>query len=158
MAGAAHICLSDINPKALQLAKINAAHAGLEATLNLGSGLEGCGSDLELVVTNPPFIADGGKTYSDGGAMYGLQLTLEWAINALDRLAPQGRLLIYTGSAILDGKDPFREELACAAKARGMSLRYRELDPDIFSRQLSRRAYAGVERIAAVGAVVESFA
>jgi hypothetical protein len=41
-----------------------------------------------------------------------------------------------------------------AVEGAGCLLRYRELDPDIFSGELRRAAYADVERIAAVGAVI----
>jgi len=44
--------------------------------------------------------------------------------------------------------------LATAAEEAGCRLDYRELDPDIFSETLRQPAYAGVERIAAVGAAL----
>lgn len=64
-------------------------------------------------------------------------------------------MILYTGSAILDGGvDQRAHALAEAAAAAGCTLRYAELDPDIFSGELRRDAYRDVERIAAVGAVI----
>lgn len=146
--------LSDVNSTALQLARVNAAHAGLSPRMILGPGLHQCDAPLDLVVANPPFIAAGPRTYSDGGNLLGAQLSLDWAIEAMERLAPGGRLLLYTGSAIVEGKDQFREVLHAQAAERGCALSYRELDPDIFSSELKRPEYAGAERIAAVGAVI----
>jgi hypothetical protein len=151
LTGADHICVTDINPLALRLARVNAAHAGLAVTTILGSGLEGVERGLDLVIANPPFIADGGRTYSDGGDLRGLRLSLDWAEAAIPHLRPGGRLLMYTGSPIVAGDDPFEAALEDLARSRGCHLAYRELDPDIFGAQLARPAYADVERIAAVG-------
>ena len=74
---------------------------------------------------------------------------------ALDRLAPKGRLILYTGSAIVEGEDDLRGKLENLADEAGCSLRYREIDPDIFGEELERPAYCHVERIAAVAAVFE---
>ncbi|MCR5872899.1 hypothetical protein LRS10_01015 [Phenylobacterium sp. J426] len=70
-------------------------------------------------------------------------------------LEPGGRLLLYTGSAILDGgRDELREGLAELAAAEGAELDYRETDPDVFGEDLERDVYADVERIAVVTAVI----
>lgn len=149
--GAAQTALCDINPLALRLASANAAHAGVPVRTLLSSALDDVGDAYDVIVANPPFIAGGGKTYNDGGGMHGAELSLAWAISALPRLRPRGRLLMYTGSAIIDGADPLYEALRSPVASLGGELAYRELDPDIFGEQLRRRAYAGVERIAAVG-------
>ena len=70
-----------------------------------------------------------------------------------DRLAGGGRLILYTGSAIIGGADPLREALASALAVRGCSLRYREIDPDVFGEELDGPAYAEVDRIALVAAI-----
>lgn len=153
LTGARHAVMVDINPRALHLTGVNAAHAALSTTNRLGSGLEPCGEDLELVVSNPPFIADGGRLYSDGGDMLGAALPLAWSIDAMRRLRSGGRLMLYTGSAIVDGKDHFARALKHQAAKLDCHLTYRELDPDIFGDQLRRSVYAEAERIAAVGVV-----
>ena len=147
--------LTDVNPLALRLARINAQYAGVAAETVEGRGLAGIAGAIGLAVANPPFIAeDQGHTDSDGGLMHGDSLSLDWAKEAMAKLAPDGVLLLYTGSAIVGGKDPLREALKAAACETGCALRYRELDVDIFGEELSRPAYADVERIAAVGAAV----
>jgi len=152
----AHVILSDINPRALELARVNAQHAGADFEVRHAGGLEGAPADLDLIVSNPPYVAgDSGRTYKDGGDLHGARLSLDWAIAGMRLLAPGGRFILYTGSTILDGGvDQFRQALESAVAAQGHGLRYRELDPDIFSGELRRAAYADAERIAAVGAVI----
>jgi SAM-dependent methyltransferase len=152
----AKVYLSDINPAALDLARANAAHAAVDARIIQASGLEGAPFDLDLIVSNPPYVAgSSGRAYKDGGDLHGARLSLDWVMDGMGHLAPGGRFILYTGSAILDGgTDQFHQALKAAVEAAGCTLRYRELDPDIFSGELRRAAYGEVERIAAVGAVI----
>ena len=152
----ARVVLSDINPRALALAEINAAHVQADFDVRQAAGLDGAPEDLDLIVSNPPYVAgESGRAYKDGGDLHGARLSLDWAIAGMRHLAPGGRVVLYTGSTILDGGvDPFRQALEPAVAALGFALRYRELDPDIFSGELRRAAYADAERIAAVGAVI----
>jgi SAM-dependent methyltransferase len=153
LTGASDVRLSDVNPLALRLARVNAGHAGVAVRTVLGEGLEGQDGPFDLVVANPPFIADDGRTYADGGSV-GTELSQRWATEALSRLGPGGRLLMYTGVPIVRGEDALRDALAQAAAAHGMPFAYREIDPDIFGGELRRDAYADVERIAAVGVAI----
>jgi methylase of polypeptide subunit release factors len=146
------LTLTDINPKALRLAKINAEHAGRPVREIETSGLDACDGPFDIVVANPPYIL-GGQTYKDGGDMHGARMSLDWSIAAMKRLAPGGRLILYTGSAIVDGRDEFRDALAGAVKKAHCDLRYREIDPDVFGGTLNQAGYEDVERIAAVAAV-----
>ncbi len=149
------LALIDINPEALWLAAANARYLGVTAELVEGSGLTGQAGPFDLVLANPPFIVDPDKrAYRDGGDMHGARLSLEWALAAAERLAPDGRVLLYTGSAIVDGRDGLRNALAERLGRLGCTLGYRELDPDIFGEELEGPAYADVERIAAIGAVI----
>ncbi len=121
----------------------------------LTDGMEGVEGPADLVVANPPFIAgDGERTYRDGGDMHGARLSLQWTLAGARILAPSGRMVLYTGSAIVDGRDPLREALEVQLDMERFNLDYAELDPDIFGGQLASKAYGDVERIAAVGAVV----
>jgi methylase of polypeptide subunit release factors len=152
----ASVVLGDVNPKALDLAAVNAAAMGVEAQVVLSDGLAALPGPFDLVVANPPYVAgQPGRTYKDGGDLHGARLALDWSAQALDRLAPGGTFALYTGSAILDGGfDAFKHALGGLAGSMGASLSYEELDPDIFSGELRREAYDDVERIAAVGAVI----
>lgn len=151
----AHLTLADVNPKALFLAGINAAHAGLcYETMEVAAP-----SDLErrfdLIVTHPPFMIDPqGRTYRDGGDLYGARLSLDWAVQGARLLMPGGRLILHTGVSIVDGRDPLLEGLREGLPAERIAMDYHELDPDIFSEDLDQPGYAGVDRIAAVGVVI----
>ncbi len=151
----AELVLTDVNPLALRLARINARAAGVSVVALESRGLDGVDDPIDVAIANPPYIIDAqDRAYRDGGGMHGGQVSLDMAAAALDRLAPGGRLLLYTGSAIIAGRDPLGEALADLAAARGCAMDYRELDPDVFGEELSHPAYADVERIALVGAVV----
>ncbi len=151
----ARLTLCDLNPLALEFARINARHAGLEVETVEGD-IGAVRGGFDVAIANPPFMIDAqGRTYRDGGDMHGARLSLDWALEALGRLDPGGRFILYTGAPIVDGRDELREALEREVPALGGSLRYRELDPDIYGEELKKPAYADVERIAAVGAVVE---
>jgi hypothetical protein len=151
----AQLTATDINPLALRWARINACHAGVELETIEGSGLEPVEGLIDLVIANPPFVADpAGRLYRDGGAMHGARLSLDWALAAARRIEPGGTMLLYTGSAIVAGRDELREALAAQLPELDCSLRYSEIDPDIFGELLSQPVYREVERIAAVGAVI----
>ena len=151
----AAIELADVNEKALDLARINAAFAGVEVATYASDGLEAVAPGFDLAIANPPFIIDeDGPAYRAGGGMHGAELSLDWALGGSGKLAAGGRLLLYTGSAIVEGRDALREALEAELPALGCSLSYREIDPDIFGEELEKPAYRDVERIAAVGAVI----
>jgi hypothetical protein len=52
------------------------------------------------------------------------------------------------------GVDRLKQGLLTVCRETRASLTYEELDPDVFGEELSGPAYAGVERIAAVTAVL----
>lgn len=150
------ISLVDINPRALALACANAMAAGLDVK-TIEGGLKEVSGDIDLIIANPPFIADSkGRDYRDGGEMLGAGLSLDWARQSLERLSQGGTMLLYTGSPIIAGEDRLLSALSELADETEASLRYEELDPDIFGEELDQPAYAEAraERIAAVGAVL----
>ncbi|MES2415594.1 MAG: class I SAM-dependent methyltransferase [Pseudomonadota bacterium] len=152
------LVLSDINPKALQLAQVNADLAGL-------GGIHKCLGDLykpveglfDLIVANPPYLVDAQhRAYRHGGGALGARLAERIVSEGLPRLAPGGRLVLYTGSAIVNGKDLFLDVVRPLLAEGHWNYRYRELDPDVFGEELQNPAYCDVERIAAVSLVVNS--
>lgn len=153
--GEAQVTMTDINPAALRLARVNAAAAGITPSLVEGADLTAIDHPIDLATANPPYIVDDSeRTYRHGGGMHGCQVALDMARMAVERLAPGGRLILYTGSAIVDGDDALRAALEMLAGGKGCTLRYRELDPDVFGEELSGPAYAEVDRIALVAAVI----
>ncbi len=146
---------TDINPLALRFARINARDSGIALETVETSGLDGVEGPVDLVIANPPFVADPAKRlYRDGGGMHGARLSLDWTLAAARRIEPGGTVLLYTGSAIVDGRDGLREALAGQLPGLGCSLEYSEIDPDIFGELLGEPGYVEVERVAAVGAVI----
>lgn len=152
----AKLTLLDINPVALRLAGVNARHAGIAVELVEGGSIETVSGPVDLAIANPPYVIDrSNRTYRDGGGMHGGELSLQWTLAAARRLVPGGRMLLYTGVAIVEGRDALRQALAVRLPALGCTLSYREIDPDIFGEELERPEYADVDRIAAVGAAIE---
>lgn len=147
------LTLTDINPLALRYARINARHAGVEVSTVQAPGIEAVEGVVDLVIANPPYMLDAGdRAYRHGGDMHGAALSLEWALDTAQRLAPGGAMLLYTGSAIVGGRDALYEALR--QRLAHCILRYEEIDPDIFGEQLDEPGYEDVERIAAIGAVI----
>lgn len=150
----ARAMLTDINPAALALARVNADSAGVKVQCLHGPGLAGHAGSIDIALANPPFLIDRkGRSYRDGGGMRGSALSVEMAAEALPRLAPGGRLILYTGSAIADGRDDLAAALDALAAKHDCRLAYDEIDPDIFGEELEREAYREVDRIAAVAAI-----
>ncbi|HEX8445454.1 MAG TPA: methyltransferase [Sphingomonas sp.] len=152
----ARLTLADINPRALFLASINAAHAGVRHETVAASSPDAVTGAYDLIVANPPFMMDHDRrAYRDGGDLHGARLSLDWVLAGVGKLTPGGRLILYTGVAIVDGRDALLDALRRRLPDEGLRCRYRELDPDIFGEELDQPAYAEVERIAAVGLCVE---
>lgn len=152
---AARVVATDINPVALDLARVNATFAGLRVDFVETGNLDGLGR-VDLAVANPPYIIDTAKRrYRDGGDRLGTGVALGMAAAALAQLSARGRLILYTGSPIVDGRDPLRDTLEPLCALHDATLRYDELDPDVFGEELERTEYAGVERIALIAAVAQ---
>lgn len=152
--GGGRTTLTDINPRALRFARINARAAGVAVETMESGDLAEVADPIDLALANPPYIVDDGKrAYRDGGGLHGGALSIEMARMALDRLAPRGRLILYTGAAIVGGRNPVREALGDLAATRGAAFACREIDPDVFGEELERPAYADAERIAVIAAI-----
>lgn len=153
---APELVLADINPVALQYAKANAALAGLDRATFIESDLYArVPGEFDLIVANPPYLVDAAaRAYRHGGGPLGGGLSERIVAEGLPRLAPGGRLVLYTGAAIVDGHDPLCRALLPLAEGLGWPHRYWELDPDVFGEELEAPAYRQAERIAAVALVV----
>ena len=142
--------LLDVNETALRFARANCELNGREARVARSDLLSAAGEQPDLVVANPPYLADDrGRAYRDGGGEIGTGLSLRIAREALERLRPGGRLLLYTATPVIDGEHVLWRAFAPLLGARRFE--YVELDPDVFGEELERAAYARVERIAVVG-------
>ena len=148
------VVMNDINPQALRFTAINAAFAGIDVTLAQGDSLAATQGQFDLIISNPPYMQDAEKrAYRDGGEGLGRALSVRIAEQALQRLAPGGRLLLYTGVAMTDAHDPFLTTMRPLLEASGCAWSYEEIDPDVFGEELERPDYVQVERIAAVGLI-----
>lgn len=145
------LVMNDINPLALRHTAVNAAAAEVDVELCLGDALTSTTGDFDVIVCNPPYLTDDSeRVYRHGGDRLGRALALRIAEESLGRLTSGGRLLLYTGVAIIDGRDPFLEELTPALETSGSTWTYREIDPDVFGEELEHGAYVVADRIAAV--------
>lgn len=151
------LTIADINPVALYLASINAEHAGVaHQVVKASRPAEFADSRFALIVSHPPFMLDREhRIYRDGGDLHGARLSLDWLREGAALLAPGGRLVMHTGSAVIEGRDVLKTALVEEAFGAEITIDYREIEPDIFGNELSKPEYASVERIAAVGVVID---
>lgn len=141
----------DINPAALRLAGVNADLAGVRIRALQSDLLNAVDGDFDLIVANPPYLVDPAeRAYRHGGGPLGAGLSLAILDAALERLAPGGTLLLYTGAAVVNGFDPFRDAVMARLHGQDVDWSYREIDPDVFGEELEGGAYAAADRIAAV--------
>lgn len=154
--GDAEVVLGDINPVALRFAAINAALNGVANISFVTSDvLQGIDGHADLIVANPPYLVDPlARLYRHGGGFLGFDLSLRIVREGLHKLAPDGSLLLYTGSAIVDGRDLFHESISGELSAAGCGFDYEEVDPDVFGEELEQSPYDLADRIAVVALTV----
>lgn len=153
------LVLADINPEAVLFSQAN---------VRIAQMMDRCTcvqSDLfsqvptgpfDLIVSNPPYMVDAARrTYRHGGGAWGEGLSQRIVQESIAHLAHSGRLILYTGSAVVRGTDAFTDWAGDVAQRAGCRFSQREIDPDVFGEELDRPEYAGVDRIAAVGIVVQ---
>lgn len=155
----------DLNPRALELGGVNAELAGAnvdfhESNLYAAVPDELKSSGVDLIVSNPPYIASsaGGQDlpiYADGGAEFGLDLSLRIVEEGMRILSSSGVIMVYTGVAIptaSPGHDVFLEKLMAVEGAE--LVEYTIFHPDMWPEEIGQGAYADVCRIQVVGAVL----
>ncbi len=150
--GAARVVLADVNDAALVCSRVNAALAGVHHAETVRSDIfASVDGQFDRIVANPPYMLDASRrVYRDGGGRFGEEISLRIVREASERLAPGGTLLLYTGTAVIEGRDTFLDAAAPMLQELGMPFRYEEIDPDVFGEELERPGYAAVDRIAAV--------
>ncbi len=148
----AEVWAADVNPAALLLTRVNAALAGVAVRTVHSDLLAAVEGSFDLAASNPPYLADpAARAYRHGGGPLGAGLSLRIVAEVPPRLAPGGALLLYTGAAIVSGRDPFREAAATQLDVqRDVAWDYREVDPDVFGEELEHAPYDEVDRLAAV--------
>lgn len=148
----AEVFAVDINDRALRFTSVNAKHAGVERIQVCRSNLLGSvDGQFDLIIANPPYMLDSQeRAYRHGGGSHGEGLSLAIAALANERLMPGGTLLLYTGTAIINGVDGLRSQIGPILDTTTLAWQYQELDPDVFGEELAEPAYAHADRIAAV--------
>lgn len=149
---ARRVVLADVNPLAGTFARVNAALAGADVEVVESDVLQAVDGQPDLIVANPPYLRDA----LDGGEAYGEDLSVRIVRESLERLSAGGALILYTGTAVVDGVDIFMRGVGPVLQAYregggDADVVYEELDPDVFGEELDEPPYAGVDRIAAVG-------
>jgi SAM-dependent methyltransferase len=143
--------LADINPRALAFAAVNAALNHADVEICHSDVLTGVEADGDLIVSNPPYLVDPGtRAYRHGGGEWGCALSVRILEEALGRLTPRGRLLLYTGAPVVNGVDMFLKAAEATLASRVRDFRYEEQDPDVFGEELENTPYDRADRIATV--------
>jgi Methylase of polypeptide chain release factors len=111
---AERLVATDLNPRALDLARISLGLSQVEAELRLGSLYEPvAGERFDLIVTNPPYVISPPRAdrliYRDGG-FAGDDLMREVVVGAAAQLEPGGYLVVLGNWAITD--QPWDQRLA----------------------------------------------
>lgn len=116
--------MTDSNEKALMFASINAPHAGHAIDAHAWPKLAGNISGVDLAFANPPYIIDPAeRTYRHGGGMNGAETSIVITRDALSVLTRDGWFILYSGSAIVRGRDGLKVELKALAKEHELRLR-----------------------------------
>lgn len=151
----AEIFAGDINDAALRITQINACLARVELTACKSDILKNVDGDFDLIVSNPPYLVDPSKRrYRHGGGALGSALSLDILNESIERLAPEGTLLLYTGSPIVHGNDIFYNDVKTILQGKNLCWSYEEMDPDVFGEELLCEAYSQTDRIAAIVLIV----
>jgi methylase of polypeptide subunit release factors len=147
----AEILATDINDVALRLTTINARLANVKVVSRQSDLLNDVDGQFDMIVSNPPYLVDPSmRRYRHGGGSLGSALSIAIVDAACHRLAPNGTLVLYTASAIIDGQDLFLEEAKKRLDNSKFIWTYEEVDPDVFGEELDTESYAHADRIAAV--------
>jgi methylase of polypeptide subunit release factors len=148
----AQVLAVDINPTALRFTAVNASLAKADNVVAYHSDiLAGTTGEFDLIVANPPYMKDTQeRAYRHGGEHLGSELSVRILKQAIERLAPGGTVLLYTGAPSIDGEDVFLQQARALIDRPDLAWSYREMDPDVFGEELETETYQQADRIAAV--------
>lgn len=155
------LLFTDVNARALRFAAVNAELAGVpHFECRHSDVLANVPEPVDLVLAHPPGLLDPQeRSYRHGGGELGTGLALHIVEQSLQRLAPGGRLLLYTTAPVVNGVDvlwrALRPLLSRAAVERNATHRYGLIDPDVSGAELAQPAYAQVERLSVMGLSVQ---
>jgi len=151
--------LGDINPQALTFSGLNAQLNDIAIAHARESDVLGAVADkIDLIISNPPYLVDAShRAYRHGGGRWGCELALRILDQGLTHLAPEGRLMIYTGSPIVGGQDMFLRAATPILLDRTKRYRYEEIYPDVFGEELEAAPYDAADRIATVALHVKGY-
>ena len=107
------VILSDINPKALRYAHVNAALNRIPNARTVRSDVFNQINERgNLIVSNPPYLVDAGRrVYRHGGGEFGFDLSLRIVEAGIDASTSRRAAVLYTGTPVIDGIDKFHEAL-----------------------------------------------
>lgn len=149
------LVLGDINPQALRFARINAALNECETTIVHSDILRDIDGPADLIIANPPYLIDAARrAYRHGGGDYGGALSIRIVEESIPRLERGGRLILYTGSAVVHGVDTFRRDVQPVLLRCRLAYDYEEIDPDVFGEELHDGPYRNAERISVVALTI----
>jgi SAM-dependent methyltransferase len=150
--------LVDISEKAVAFGKANAEINRIDAASLRSDLLSQVEDTADFIISNPPYLVDRRhRLYRDGGGQWGCDLAVRIVTESLERLSPDGCLLLYTGTPVVGGRDIFRSAVAPILAARTTAYRYEEIDPDVFGEELENAPYERADRIATVMLFVEAW-
>lgn len=153
----AEVVAVDINQYALLLTEVNASLANaLNVKTRKSDLFQGLDGEFDLIVSNPPFMADPGeRVYRNGGADLGIEFPLLLIEQALEKIAIHGRLWMYSGVPIVRGQNEFIRRLAKILIGPKWRWDYEEIDADIFGEELEKPPYEHADRISAAWIRIE---
>jgi SAM-dependent methyltransferase len=151
------VTLTDINQRALRYCRINAALNRIDNVRVVESDLfANVSGRYDLIIANPPYLVDKLKrAYRHGGGDFGSDLSVRFVERGIPQLARGGRLILYTGSAIVGGRDHLHDALVSRLSGSGLRMAYEEIDPDVFGEELDHPPYDRVDRIAVVSVIID---
>jgi release factor glutamine methyltransferase len=156
VASPSELFLVDISDAAVRFAEVNAALNEIPATIRTSDILGEVQAVPDLILCNPPYLVDSrGRRYRHGGGSWGFDLSLRIVRESLQRLQAGGRLLLYTGTPVVEGVDLFFRSVEPLLR-RVRSYSYEEIDPDVFGEELERAPYTAADRIAVVSLTIEA--